>query len=108
MDRPDGCDLVPLRCGDRLLPVGERTLLMGILNTSPDSFSGDGMAGDVDAALAQAEAMVAEGADIVDVGGQSTRPGSEPVGAAQETERPGLPAAAARKRRSSRGDRHRV
>jgi len=87
LDRPDGCDLAPLRCGDRLLPVGERTLLMGILNTSPESFSGDGVAGDVDAALAQAEAMVAEGADIVDVGGQSTRPGSEPVGAGAETAR---------------------
>jgi dihydropteroate synthase len=87
LDRIDDGDLPPLRCGDRLLPVGERTLIMGIVNTSPDSFSGDGLAGDVDGALSLAEGMVADGADIVDVGGQSTRPGSEPVGAEEETAR---------------------
>lgn len=60
---------------------------MGIVNTSADSFSGDGLAGDVDAALAQADRMVGDGADIIDVGGQSTRPGSEPVSLGEEVAR---------------------
>jgi dihydropteroate synthase len=49
---------------------------MGICNLSPESFSGDGLGGDVEATLAQARRMVAEGADIIDVGGESTRPGT--------------------------------
>ncbi len=52
---------------------------MGIINVSPDSFSGDGLAGAPDAALAQARRFVEEGADILDVGGESSRPGAEPV-----------------------------
>ena len=52
---------------------------MGILNITPDSFSGDGLAGGVEAAVARAEAMVAAGADVIDLGGESTRPGHEPV-----------------------------
>ena len=68
-----------LRCGDRWLELGGRTLVMGIVNATPDSFSGDGLGGDVDAAVALAERMVAEGADLIDVGGESTRPGSAPV-----------------------------
>ncbi len=68
-----------LRCGDRELALGERTLLMGIVNVTPDSFSGDGLGGDVEAAIAQGKRMAEEGADILDVGGESTRPGSEPV-----------------------------
>jgi dihydropteroate synthase len=67
---------------------------MGILNATPDSFSGDGMlqgAGDseqgVEAAIAQAKDFLANGADILDVGGESTRPGSQPVNAEQEMER---------------------
>jgi dihydropteroate synthase len=51
---------------------------MGICNLSLDSFSGDGIGDDIEAALAQAQRMVAEGADIIDVGGESTRPGTEP------------------------------
>jgi len=51
---------------------------MGICNLSPDSFSGDGLGNDVEAAVAQAKRFVAEGADIIDVGGESTRPGTEP------------------------------
>jgi dihydropteroate synthase len=51
---------------------------MGICNLSPDSFSGDGLGTDIQATLAQAQRMVAEGADIIDVGGESTRPGMEP------------------------------
>jgi dihydropteroate synthase len=69
------------------LRVGVRTLVMGILNLTPDSFSGDGLTGGPDAALARAEAMVASGADILDVGGESTRPGHEPVSEAEELSR---------------------
>ena len=73
-----------LRCGDRQLELGARTLVMGIVNATPNSFSGDGLAGDLGAAVALAERMVAEGADLVDVGGESTRPGSAPVDAPTE------------------------
>ena len=52
---------------------------MGICNLSPDSFSGDGLGSDVETAVAQARSFVTEGADIVDVGGESTRPGTEPA-----------------------------
>ncbi len=57
---------------------GERTYIMGICNLSPDSFSGDGLGGDIEATLAKAQRMVEEGADIIDIGGESTRPGMEP------------------------------
>ena len=66
---------------------GARTYVMGIINVTPDSFSGDGLAGDVSAAVAQARAFVAAGADLLDVGGESTRPGHEPVDAATELAR---------------------
>ena len=72
---------------DRSLPIGERTLIMGILNVTPDSFSDGGQFLDLDQALAQAEQMIAEGADIIDVGGESTRPGGEPVLADEEIRR---------------------
>ena len=52
---------------------------MGICNLSPDSFSGDGLGSDIEATLAQAQRMVEEGADIIDIGGESTRPGKEPL-----------------------------
>jgi len=60
---------------------------MGILNLTPDSFSGDGLLGDVEAAVARAERLVAAGADLIDVGGESTRPGHEPVAAEIELAR---------------------
>ena len=60
---------------------------MGIVNVTPDSFSGDGLAGDVSAAVEQAVRMEAEGADIIDVGGESTRPGGEPISAEVECQR---------------------
>jgi dihydropteroate synthase len=69
------------------LPLGRRTLVMGIVNLTPDSFSGDGMSGDLDAAVARAERLVADGADVIDVGGESTRPGHEPVAAEVELAR---------------------
>lgn len=60
---------------------------MGILNLTPDSFSDGGQFQDIDAALAHAKAMVADGCDIVDVGGESTRPGATPVSEADELAR---------------------
>ena len=71
---------------------GSRTYVMGVINTTPDSFSGDGVGSSVDAALAQARSFEQWGADIIDVGGESTRPpsiymGSEPVPADIELER---------------------
>ncbi|MFQ6122625.1 MAG: dihydropteroate synthase [Dehalococcoidales bacterium] len=68
---------VATRCGNTEFRWGERTYIMGICNLSPDSFSGDGLGNDIELAVAQAERMVAEGADIIDVGGESTRPGTE-------------------------------
>ena len=55
------------------------TLVMGILNVTPDSFADGGRHFDFDAALAHSEAMIAQGVDIIDVGGESTRPGSERI-----------------------------
>ncbi len=69
---------------------GSRTYIMGILNLTPDSFSGDGLLRQADfvaAALAQAQTMLAEGADLLDLGGESTRPGSQPVPAEEELRR---------------------
>jgi dihydropteroate synthase len=67
------------RIGNTDFRWGERTYVMGICNLSADSFSGDGLGSDIDAALVQARRMVEEGADIIDVGGESTRPGKEPL-----------------------------
>ncbi|HCA46505.1 MAG TPA: dihydropteroate synthase [Armatimonadetes bacterium] len=76
-----------LDCAGRVLELGRRTLLMGIVNVTPDSFSGDGLADDVEAAIAQGEGFVEAGCDIIDVGGESTRPGSEGVSVDEELER---------------------
>src|SRR4029079_17899347 len=72
---------------DRGMPIGERTLIMGILNVTPDSFSDGGQFVTVDSAVAHAEQMIAEGADIIDVGGESTRPGGEPISVDDEIQR---------------------
>ena len=69
------------------MPMNERTLIMGILNVTPDSFSDGGQFHSIDAALAHAEQMISEGADIIDVGGESTRPGGEPVSVEEEIRR---------------------
>lgn len=74
-------------CGDREFRWGERTFIMGVLNLTPDSFSGDGLVSDTDAALALAKRLVDEGADIIDVGGESTRPESSPVSEDEELSR---------------------
>ncbi len=68
-------------------PIGRRTYVMGILNVTPDSFSDGGRYLSLDAALRQAERLVQGGADIIDIGGESTRPGYVPVGADEETAR---------------------
>ncbi len=75
------------RCGGSEFRWGERTYVMGIINVTPDSFSGDGLGGDVEAAVAQGKRFAAEGADILDVGGESTRPNAEPVCAEEELRR---------------------
>jgi dihydropteroate synthase len=64
----------PVEVPGHRIAFGERTLVMGILNVTPDSFSGDGTGDDVEAALARAESLAKDGADIVDIGGESTRP----------------------------------
>ena len=84
--------------GGERLAWGARTYVMGIINVTPDSFSGDGMAGDVSAAAAQAVRFQEEGADLIDIGAESTRPGHRPVTEAEELARllPALEAIAAR------------
>ena len=75
------------RCGNRMLQWGSRTYVVGILNVTPDSFSGDGIGCDVQRAVSQAVQFVAEGADILDIGGESTRPGADPVSLQEELDR---------------------
>lgn len=76
-----------LQCGSYLLTLGPRTLMMGILNVTPDSFSDGGLYFDKEDALAHGEALAAAGADIIDIGGESSRPFSEPVPADKEIRR---------------------
>ena len=79
--------LMPIRhwkLAHRSLPYGERTLVMGVLNVTPDSFSDGGQFYSLDRAVAHAEQMIAEGADIIDIGGESTRPGSAFVSEEEE------------------------
>ncbi len=76
-----------LTCRDKKLPLGERTLVMGILNVTPDSFSDGGRHNNIDAALAWARHLVDDGADIIDLGGESTRPGYTPVSVEEELDR---------------------
>ncbi|MEH2294050.1 dihydropteroate synthase [Nostoc sp.] len=71
----------------RCFDWGQRTYLMGILNVTPDSFSDGGEFNTTSAALVQAQALVAAGADIIDVGGQSTRPGAKQITLAEELDR---------------------
>jgi dihydropteroate synthase len=73
-----------LQLPSRTLILGERTLLMGVVNVTPDSFSGDGLHLDTKAAVARALEMERDGADIVDIGGESTRPGAEWLAADEE------------------------
>ncbi|EGH69711.1 dihydropteroate synthase [Pseudomonas syringae] len=75
-----------LPCGNRVLDLAH-TQVMGILNATPDSFSDGGRYSQLDAALRHAEAMVQAGATLIDIGGESTRPGARPVSASEEVER---------------------
>ncbi|MBE9054621.1 dihydropteroate synthase [Sphaerospermopsis sp. LEGE 08334] len=72
---------------ERCFTWGQQTYLMGILNVTPDSFSDGGLFNTTSAALAQAQAMVDAGADIIDIGGQSTRPGAEQITLTEELDR---------------------
>jgi dihydropteroate synthase len=76
-----------LRLPSRTLALGDRTLIMGVLNVTPDSFSDGGHFFDTDAAVARALEIEREGADIIDIGGESTRPGSAGVSAEEELRR---------------------
>ncbi len=86
MERPGQAQL-QWRCRDRLFSLGKRTLIMGVLNVTPDSFSDGGAYIDPDRAIRRAFEMLDEGADIIDVGGESSRPGSERVSLAEELRR---------------------
>jgi dihydropteroate synthase len=79
--------LAATRCGNLELRWGERTYVMGILNITPDSFSGDGVGTDIEAAIARARQLADEGADIIDIGGESTRPGAPLVSVDEELRR---------------------
>jgi len=75
------------RCCGYELPWGGRTLVAGILNVTPDSFSDGGRFDSLDRAVRQAEALIAEGADLLDIGGESSRPGAAPVSTEEEIHR---------------------
>src|ERR1700745_556400 len=75
------------RLKHRELPLGDRTLIMGVLNVTPDSFSDGGKYSDPDRAFARALELEELGADVVDIGAESTRPGSAPISAAEEVRR---------------------
>lgn len=75
------------RVARRTLRYTERTLVMGVLNVTPDSFSDGGQFSSTERALARAEEMIAEGADIIDIGGESTRPGAETISVEEEMRR---------------------
>src|SRR5437588_8171806 len=72
---------------ERQLLTGERTLIMGVLNVTPDSFSDGGKYLDPDRAFARAIELEEQGADIIDIGAESTRPGSTRIAAAEELRR---------------------
>jgi len=75
------------RCGRYQLPLGKQTLIMGILNVTPDSFSDGGEYLDPEVAVRRGKELIAQGADILDLGGESTRPGAAPVGVEEELAR---------------------
>ncbi len=76
-----------LKLPTRTLELGKRTLVMGVLNVTPDSFSDGGLYADADRAIAHALAMAQAGADLIDIGGESTRPGSEGISVEEELRR---------------------
>ncbi len=76
-----------IKIKDKELKLGERTLIMGILNVTPDSFSDGGKYNNLNSAINQAEKLISEGADIIDVGGESTRPGHTQISSEEEIKR---------------------
>src|SRR5580704_429344 len=76
-----------LKLRSETLTLGERTIVMGVLNVTPDSFSDGGKYDQPEAAIERAIAMEQEGADVLDIGGESTRPGAEETSAAEELDR---------------------
>ena len=73
--------------GNKEFELGKRTYIMGILNVTPDSFSDGGKFNDISSAIERAKVMVAEGVDIIDIGGESTRPGHENISCDEEIKR---------------------
>ena len=73
--------------GNKEFKLGERTYIMGILNVTPDSFSDGGKFNEIEAAVNQAKKLVEDGADIIDIGGESTRPGADFVSEDEEIKR---------------------
>jgi dihydropteroate synthase len=78
-----------MKIGNKEFELGKRPYIMGILNVTPDSFSDGGSYTDVDVALKHTEQMIADGADIIDIGGESTRPGHIKISVSEEIERTG-------------------
>ncbi len=76
-----------LKIRNHSFELGGRTLIMGVLNVTPDSFSGDGVYDDAEKAVTRAAGMIQDGADLIDIGGESTRPGADPVSAEEELSR---------------------
>lgn len=76
-----------IQCGPYTLDYENKTIVMGILNVTPDSFSDGGKFNEIGTAVARAKEMVEEGADIIDIGGESTRPGFAPLSLEEEIER---------------------
>ncbi len=76
-----------MKIGHQEFVLGERTYIMGILNVTPDSFSDGGMFNNIESAIKQAMRMIEDGADIIDIGGESTRPGHEIISEEEEIRR---------------------
>lgn len=76
-----------MKIGTKSFDLGKRTYIMGILNVTPDSFSDGGKYNNIELAISHAKSMIQEGADIIDIGGESTRPGHTPVGEEEEIKR---------------------
>jgi len=76
-----------MKIGNRDFEIGKRTYIMGILNVTPDSFSDGGSFNNIEAAIKHAKMMVADGVDIIDIGGESTRPGHKSVSEEEEIKR---------------------
>ena len=86
IDASDCVRVLPLLNGN-VLNLQDRLLIMGILNVTPDSFSDGGKWNSLESAISHAKQMIAEGADVIDIGGESTRPGAAAVSQREEMER---------------------